>query len=414
MKAQCPSITTLEVAGSLRRFEETIGDIDLVCTASNPEQVLQALVSQPNVSEILGHGGTKASVVLNQGIQVDLRVVEEAHLGALLQYFTGSQQHNVRLREHAVKMGLSLNEYGITNVETGEIEEFRDEEGLYNQLGFQYVPPELRQGLTELDVARRREIPALVTPGDLKGDLHVHTNWTDGEDELEAMVTAAKDLGYEYVAITDHSVGRGITNGLTVERLEEQEKAVDLIERDVGGIRVLHGTEVDIRADGSVDYPDDVLNGLDWVVASIHSGRGQELDVMTERIIAAMRNPHVDCIGHLSTRLISERGPIEADYDALFRAAAETGTALEINASPARLDLKDSHTFRARELGVPLVIDSDAHRVGTLGNQTYGVSVARRGWCEASHILNTVSLADFEAYLALDKDRRTKWFADHG
>ena len=253
-----------------------------------------------------------------------------------------------------------------------------------------------------------------MTPGDLKGDLHVHTNWTDGEDELEAMVTAAKDLGYEYVAITDHSVGRGITNGLTVERLEEQEKAVDLIERDVGGIRVLHGTEVDIRADGSVDYPDDVLNGLDWVVASIHSGRGQERDVMTERIIAAMRNPHVDCIGHLSTRLISERGPIEADYDALFRAAAETGTALEINASPARLDLKDSHTFRARELGVPLVIDSDAHRVGTLGNQTYGVSVARRGWCEASHILNTVSLADFEAYLALDKDRRTKWFADHG
>ena len=243
MKAQCPSITTLEVAGSLRRFEETIGDIDLVCTASNPEQVLQALVSQPNVSEILGHGGTKASVVLNEGIQVDLRVVEEAHLGALLQYFTGSQQHNVRLREHAVKMGLSLNEYGITNVETGEIEEFRDEEGLYNQLGFQYVPPELRQGLTELDVARRREIPALVTPGDLKGDLHVHTNWTDGEDELEAMVTAAKDLGYEYVAITDHSVGRGITNGLTVKRLEEQEKAVDLIERDVGGIRVLHGTE---------------------------------------------------------------------------------------------------------------------------------------------------------------------------
>ena len=175
LKAQCPSITTLEVAGSLRRFEETIGDIDLVCTASNPEQVLQALVSQPNVSEILGHGGTKASVVLNEGIQVDLRVVEEAHLGALLQYFTGSQQHNVRLREHAVKMGLSLNEYGITNVETGEIEEFRDEEGLYNQLGFQYVPPELRQGLTELDVARRREIPALVTPGDLKGDLHVHT-----------------------------------------------------------------------------------------------------------------------------------------------------------------------------------------------------------------------------------------------
>ena len=411
---RCPSITTLQAAGSLRRFEETIGDIDLVCTAGDPQQVLDALVGLPNVARVLGHGGTKAAVVLSEGVQVDLRVVEDASLGSLLQYFTGSRQHNIRLREHALKLGLSLNEYGLTDTETGEVERFMDEQDLYRRLGLQYVPPELRQGMDELKVAAAEGIPRLVEVGDLRGDLHVHTDWSDGRDPSELMVAGARDRGYEYVAITDHSAGRGIANGLTEERLGQQAQELRRIEETIGGIKVLLGSEVDIRADGSLDYPDEVLAGLDWVVASVHSAMGQDSEVMTDRIIRAMHNPHVTVIGHLSARMIGQRKPISADYEALFRAAVDTGTALEINASPERLDLKDTHTRRARELGVPLVIDSDAHMVETLDNQRYGVAVARRGWCEPEHIVNALPLAEFVTFLSLEKSRRTRFISDRG
>ena len=395
---QCPGINRLEAAGSLRRFEETIGDIDLVCSAADPQQVLDALVSQPNVTQVLGHGGTKASVVLSEGVQVDLRVVNQAQFGALLQYFTGSQQHNIRLREYAGKLGLSLNEYGITSLESGQVEEFSEEESFYGRLGLQYIPPEIRQGIREVESAKEQTIPRLVEAGDVKGDLHVHTDWSDGRDPTEVMVAAAKDMGYQYVAITDHSVGRGIANGLSEDRLEQHAAELREIEGRIGGIKVLVGSEVDIRADGILDYTDEVLADLDWVVASVHSAMNQESQVMTARIIKAMRNPHVTAIGHLTTRMIGQRKPIEADFEAIFRAAADTGTALEINASPERLDLKDSHVHRARELGVALVINSDAHTVERLGNQRYGVAVARRGWCEASHILNTLPASEFMAY----------------
>ena len=411
LREQCAGIGRIVPGGSLRRFEETIGDIDLVCTADEPTQVLNALVAMPNVADVLGHGDTKASVYLSDGIQVDLRVVHEQHFGALLQYFSGNLQHNILLRDRANHLNLSLNEYGITDRETGEIQEFADEETLYKRLGLQYIPPELRQGVGEVKAALDGGIPRLVEVSDIRGDLHDHSDWSDGRDPMEAMILAAKERGLQYFAMTDHSVGRGIANGLSVERLERHMIAVRQAERDIGGIRLLCGTEMDIRADGTLDYDDDVIERLDWVIGSIHSGMGQDAATMTERIIKAMHNPHVDVIGHLSTRLVGERQAIEADYEAIFKAAAETGTALEINASPERLDLKDSHAARARELGVPLVISTDAHTIEGLNNTRYGVGVARRAWCESHHILNTLPYDKFLEYLDTPKGDRTEAFA---
>ena len=411
LRGQCPSIHRIVPGGSLRRFEETIGDIDLVCTADDPEQVLNTLVAMPNVADVLGHGDTKASVYLIDGIQVDLRVVHEQHFGALLQYFSGNLQHNILLRDRANTLNLSLNEYGITDRETGVIEDFADEESLYNRLGLQYIPPELRQGIGEVKAALENGIPHLVEVSDIRGDLHDHSDWSDGRDPMEVMVLAAKERGLQYMAMTDHSVGRGIANGLSVERLKRQMEVVRRLECDIGGIRLLRGTEMDIRADGTLDYDDDVIEHLDWVIGSIHSGMGQDAATMTERIIKAMHNPHVDVIGHLSTRLVGERRPVEADYEAIFRAAAGTGTALEINASPERLDLKDSHAFRARELGVPLVISTDAHTTEGLNNTRFGVGVARRAWCEPHHILNTLPFDIFLDYLHTPKSERMEAFA---
>lgn len=414
LRERCPSIVRLEAAGSLRRFEETIGDIDLVCTATNPQEVLDALVDLPNVTNILGHGEKKSSVVLSEGVQVDLRVVDESQFGAMLQYFSGDKQHNIRLRELAQRQGLSVNEYGIKDNETEETESFADEQSLYERLGLQYIPPELRRGGDEINRAKEKKIPRLIEVGDLKGDLHVHTEWSDGRDPTELMVVTAQERGYEYVAITDHSVGRGIANGLSEKRLHEHIREIRELEQRLGNMKILAGSEVDIRADGSLDYPDELLDHLDWVVASVHSAMGQDAETMTARIIKAMHNPHVTAIDHLTTRMIGDRKPIEADFEAIFRAAAETGTALEINASPQRLDLKDIHAHRARELGVPLVIDSDAHRTESLDNQRYGVAVARRAWCESKHVINTLPLGAFMEYLSLEKSKRPRFLAEHG
>ena len=357
---------------------------------------MSAMASMDGVAEVLGHGEKKTSVILNSGLQVDLRVCQPDHLGAMLQYFTGNLHHNVALREVAARLGLSLNEYGLKNIETGELETYPTEEALYDRLGLQYVPPELRQGAGEVEAAREGAIPNLVELSDIKGDLHTHTDWSDGRDSMERMILEAKARGLQYIAVTDHSVGRGIANGLSVERLESHGRRLKELESDIGGIRILRGTEMDIRADGSLDYSDEVLDKLDWVVASVHSAMGQDAATMTDRIIAAMRNPRVSAIGHLSTRLIGERRPVDADYEAIFRAAADTGTALEINGSLERLDLKDSHVRRARELGAPLVINTDAHTTEGLGNMEYGVSQARRGWCEPSDIANCL---DYDAFM---------------
>ena len=414
MESACPEISQLVFCGSLRRFEETVGDLDLVCVTEEPQRTLDAMVAMDSVEEVLGHGDSKVSVVLNSGIQVDLRVAEAQNLGAMLQYFTGNLHHNVLLREVATGLRLSLNEYGLTNLDTGELETFRDEESLYARLGLQYIPPELRQGGSEVRDARNGVLAELVQASDIRGDLHSHTDWSDGRNTMEEMIRTAKDRGLEYIAVTDHSVGRGIANGLSIERLERHGERLKEVAEAVGGIRVLRGTEMDIRADGTLDYADDVLEKLDWVVASVHSAMAQDSETMTKRIISAMKNPHVSAIGHLSTRLIGERRPVDADYEAIFRAAADTGTALEINGSLERLDLKDTHIRRARELGAPLVIDTDAHTVESLGNLEFGARLARRASCEPHHIVNCMGAEQFFSWLKLDKSARSKALSGHG
>ncbi len=410
----CSSLTYISPGGSLRRYEETVGDIDLVCTAVNPREVTDALVNLPHVAEVLSHGDTKASVYLQDGIQVDIRVVEEDKLGSLLQHFTGSKDHNVLLRDYALKMGLSLNEYGITDTKTGRIETFADEGSFYARLGLQFIPPELRQGDVEIALAEKSDLPTLVALEDIRGDMHVHSDWSDGRDPLEMMAAALKERGYEYAAFTDHSMGRGIANGLSQERLRNQIKQIREIEQRTGGIRLLCGTEMDIRADGSLDYPDSLLADLDWVVASVHSAMGQESSKMTERIIKAMRNPYVSVIGHPTTRLIGERDPIDVDMEALFRAAVDTGTAMEINASVERLDLKDTYIRRAKELGVPLVISTDAHTAEYLDKMRFGVAMARRGWGEARHILNTRPLKYVLDFLERKRQYQRRSLAGYG
>jgi len=410
LREQCPDLVGLLPAGSLRRWEETIGDIDLVGTSSSsPEAVSEALVSIPGLQDVLGQGPKKTSVVLESGIQVDLRIGEEDSFGALLQYFTGSQQHNIRLRELANRQGLSLNEYGITTLESGRLEVFSSETDFYRRLGLPYIPPELRTGLDELAAARENRLPHLVEESDLRGDLHLHSEWSDGQDPIETMVQAAVDQGYEYMALTDHSSGRGIANGLSDARLLEQIGILRSLQNRYP-ITILCGSEVDIRADGTLDYSDELLDRLDVVVASVHSAMGQDRDTMTNRIIKAMQHPAVTIIGHASTRLLGRREPVDFDLEALLHAAKETGTAMEINSAPERLDLKDVHASRARQLGVPLVISTDSHHHSGLQQRRFGIGLARRAWCEPPHILNTRPLDQFLAFIRTPKPRRMEIF----
>lgn len=409
LRSRCPTVGDLFPAGSLRRWEETIGDIDLVGISSQPEEAAQALVSLPVVQQVLVHGPKKTSVVVEPGIQVDLRLCEAESFGALLQYFTGSQQHNIRLRDYANHLGLSLNEYGITDLKTGDVEHFADEADFYQRLGLPFIPPELRTGAWELEAAQNERLPNLIQECDLKGDLHLHSEWSDGSDPVEKMVEAAVDQGYEYMALTDHSSGRGIANGLSPQRLEEQIGLLRTLQERYP-ITILCGSEVDIRADGTLDYSDELLEQLDVVVASVHSAMDQDSDTMTRRIIKAMEHPAVTIIGHLSTRLLGQREPVQLDLEAVLQAARATGTALEINASPERLDLKDSHAHRARELGVPLVINTDSHHHAHLGKRRFGVAVARRAWCEPVHVLNTLPRDQFLSFIRTPKPVRLEVF----
>ena len=335
LRAQCPCLEQLYPAGSLRRWEETIGDIDLVGVAPESLQagVGDVLVELPGVVEVLGHGPKKSSVVLDSGIQIDLRLGEADSFGAMLQYFSGSQQHNIRLRDYASRRGMSLNEYGITDLASGQVSHFADEAAFYAHLGLPYIPPELRTGLHELEAAQAGGLPRLVTEADLKGDLHMHSEWSDGRDPIERMIEAAVEQGYQYMALTDHSSGRGIANGLSNERLVEQIGLLRELQAQYP-ITILCGSEVDIRADGTLDYPDELLAELDVVVASVHSAMAQDSDTMTRRIIRAMEHPSVTIIGHASTRLLSRRHPVEFDLEALLRTARDTGTAMENQLGP--------------------------------------------------------------------------------
>jgi DNA polymerase (family 10) len=368
-------------------------------TALEPEQVLQAFTELPQVEEVLLQGTTKSSVIVGDGLQVDLRIVEQDSFGSLLQYFTGSKEHNIALRERAVRSGLKLSEYGITTVKTGKVEKFATEEGYYHRQGLEFIPPELREGRDEIGRAENKMLPKLIELSDIKGDLHVHTEWSDGHDAIEAMALAAKARGYRYLAITDHSWGRGIARGLSEERLRRQMAEVKRISQSIEGLRLLSGIEVDIRADGSLDLPDEILSELDIVIAAVHSAMGQDEDKMTRRVLKAMENPYVDVLAHPTCRLLGEREPINIDLEQVFQAALCWGIALEINAQPDRLDLNDLHVFRAREMGVELIINTDAHSAAQLDLMRFGVGVARRGWCEAGHILNTKPVEEVEAFL---------------
>lgn len=401
-----PGVRNLTPAGSLRRLEETVGDIDIIGSADRPEAVTDAFVHLPQVREVLWHGPQKASVRWESGVQVDLRILDHESFGALLHHFTGNRQHNIDLREYAVQRGWSISEYGLTNLKTGERVRIADEADLYARLGLAYIPPELRQGAGEIELAARGEIPTLVTEADLKGDLHAHTDWSDGADTIEAMARAAQALGRQYLAISDHSGGLGVAHGLSRERLEQQIRIVREVEQRVGGIRLLTASEVDIRADGSLDFPDDLLAQLDWVVASVHSSFEQSRDVATARVIRAIEHPAVTVIGHPSSRLIGHRDPIDLDYEDVFAAAKRTGTALEINSGPERLDLRDHHVRRARDLGVPLVVSTDAHATGNLAWIRFGVGVARRGWCRPEDIVNTRPVGDFLDWIRHTRSRR--------
>ncbi|MCH2503375.1 MAG: DNA polymerase/3'-5' exonuclease PolX [Dehalococcoidia bacterium] len=409
LRKQCPEIGPLFPAGSLRRWEETIGDIDLIGIAPDPEAVGDALVALPMIKDVLVRGPKKTSVVVESGMQIDLRIGEPGTFGALLQYFTGSQQHNIRLRDYANRKGLSLNEYGITNTETGKVEEFADEEGFYARLGLPWMPPELRTGVYELDAGLADSLPRLIEATDLKGDLHLHSEWSDGNDPIELMIEAAVSQGYEYMALTDHSASLGVANGLTNERLESQISLLRSMQKNYD-ITILCGSECDIRANGDMDYPDEILAQLDWVVASVHSAMGQDQATMTARMIKAMEHPSVTIIGHLTTRLLGQREPVEFDLEAVLQAARDTGTALEINASPERLDLKDTHAYRARELGVPLVINTDSHHHTHLDKRRFGVAVARRAWCRPEDILNTMSREEFLEVIRTPKPERLSVF----
>ena len=393
------SVKNLTAAGSLRRFRETLGDIDLMGTADDPKGVIDAFVALPQIAQVLAQGPTKASAILSGGLQVDLRMVEHDCFGSLLQYFTGSKQHNISLRERGRKQGLKLSEYGITIIATDKLEKFAVEDEFYHRLGLQYIPPELREAQGEIERAEQRAVPKLVELSDIKGDLHMHTEWSDGHNSIEEMALAAKDWGYQYIAITEHSAGRGIARGLDAERLRKQVAEIKALNERLTGIRVLTGTEVDIRADGSLDLPHEILSELDIVIAAEHTAMNQSEGKMTQRVLSAVEDPDVDIIAHPTCRLMGERKPVAIDLEAVFQAAAKNNKVMEINAMPDRLDLKDIHAFRARDLGVKLAIGTDAHSIAHLGLIRFGVGVARRAWCEPQHILNTLPLAELLAVL---------------
>ncbi len=396
-------VRLLTAAGSLRRFQETIGDLDLVGVSDEPLAVMEALVGLPEVERVLGQGATKTSVVLSGGIQLDLRLVEPQDFGSLLQHFTGGKQHNILLREYAVARGLKLSEYGIEDVATGRIRHFEAEEPFYQALDLQFIQPELRQGRDEIRLAAQGALPPLIEPDDLRGDLHMHTDWSDGSATIEHMVQAARAKGYEYMAISDHSGGLGVARGLSVDRVRAQIAEIRGIASRYPDIRVLAASEVDIRADGSMDFPDDVLAELDLVIGSIHSAMTQTGEEATRRLLRAIENPHVDIIGHPSTRIVGGREGVEFDRVVVFAAAARTGTALEVNANPSRLDLRDADVRLALEAGARLTIDTDAHAPDQLDLSEYGVRTARRGGARREDVRNAGPLADLLTWLRRDQ-----------
>jgi DNA polymerase (family 10) len=379
--AEHPACDQVSIAGSARRYKETVRDLDIIATANDAAALIDYFTSLRWIVDVAAKGPTKATVVSQDGYRFDLRVVPPECYGNLLQHFTGSKEHNVALREAAVRRKLSVSEYGVQNTETGETFTARTEEELYRFLGYDFIPPELRENSGELEAARKGELPELVELRDLRGDLHTHTHWSaDGKNTLEEMVRAAMVRGYEYYAITDHS------HYLREGRLEAQAEEIAALREDVAPFRLLRGVEVNIKADGTLDMPDEQLATLDWVVASVHAAR---LKNPLERVFAAMENPYVDCIGHLTGRKLNKRPPVEIDLERVIEKALETQTFLEMNSQPDRLDLRDVHARAAREAGLKLVVNSDGHEIGAQDYVEFGIGQARRAWLTKTDVVNT-------------------------
>jgi DNA polymerase (family X) len=383
-----PAAIAVSEAGSVRRRKETFRDLDIIASATNPGELTTYFTQLPWVVDVVARGDTKATVVSNEGLRFDLRVVPPESFGNLLQHFTGAKDHNVAMREEAVRRGLSISEYGVTTVETGDVFSSEDEDAVYEFLGYQPIPPELRENAGELEAARRRELPELVELADLRGDLHTHTHWSqDGKSTLEQMVAAAAARGYEYYAITDHS--HYLRDGRLAAQLEEIEK----VRAQYPKLRILAGVEANIRSNGEVDVPEDELARLDWVVASVHNAPENR---PTERVLEALDNPYVDCIGHLTGRRIRSRGPRDVHVERVIEKALEVGAFLEINGQPDRLDLRDVHARAAKEAGLKLLVNSDAHEVASQNYVEFGIGQARRGWLTKDDVVNTRTRKQFE------------------
>jgi len=398
-----PELERLEVAGSYRRRQETIGDIDLLAIASQPVPVMECFRSYAQVDKILMAGDTRSTVVLGSGLQVDLRVVPPECYGAALVYFTGSKEHNVKLRRRAVERGLRISEYGVFQVHEentgteGDCIAGREEADVYATVELAWIPPEMREDRGEIEAAAAGRLPHLIRVEDLRGDLHMHSTWSDGRNSIEEMVEACVAHGYEYMVISDHSKSLAMTGGLDAYRLREQWKEIDEVRARHPEIRILRSMEVDILGDGSLDLEDEMLAGLDLVLVSLHSRLDLPADQQTERVLRALEHPEVNVFCHPTARLINRRKPAEFDIDLVLRRAAELGVALELNCSPNRLDLKDSHLVLAKQLGCKIVIDTDSHRTRELHLMRYGVDQARRAGLEARDVLNTLPFEEFQA-----------------
>ncbi len=387
----------VEAAGSYRRGRETVGDLDLLVASDDAPAVIARFVDAPWVREVVAEGDLKATVITVWGIQADLYVVAPSLFASTWHHFTGSKEHNVALRERARQHGWKISEYGIVKEE--ETLTPATEEEFFQLIGLSYIPPEMREGWGEIEAAERGELPRLVETGDIRGDLHVHSRASDGANTLEELAEAAMARGYRYLAVTDHSRSLAFTNGLTEERLKEQREEIDRLNREFQNFRLLAGTEVDILSDGRLDFDDRMLSQLDVVVASVHSRFRQDQETLNRRFEAVLKNEHVDIIGHPTGRLIGRRDPYALDVGRVLELAADTGTALEINANPDRLDLNDAYVRQGIDLGVRFAIDTDAHHVNSLDDMRYGMLTARRGWAQRQDVINTLPLDELEKWL---------------
>ena len=392
-----PASDAVEIAGSARRRAETCKDIDLIATATAPEALAVAFTEHPLAGHAGSAGPAGARIVTHDGVSVDLRIVEPEAYGNLLQHFTGSAEHNIDLRERAVKLGLSVSEHGIADAESGKVERFATEAEVYARIGLAYIEPELREGNGKVAAAANGELPELVVLDDLRGDLHCHTTLSDGRNSLAEMAEAARARGYSYLAVTEHSASHGFGNHVTDDQLRERIEEVAELNESLRGkrFRVLAGSEVNIATDGSLDYPDELLAQLDWVIASVHTSFRVSGERMTERVITAIEHPLVDCIGHLTGRLIGRREPYDVDVEEVAEAAARTGTMLEINGNPNRRDLSERHARLAAETGAMICVNTDAHGTDTLSNIQYGIATARRAWLTADQVANTRPWREF-------------------